>query len=240
MLSARFIWLLLLSAVVSYAQIDEFQEERPVAKNAFGIRPQYALFGFYGLSYERYIARNFSVYVYGEFNDGPQILAANIYRLNTNTMRVDNSNIYYTGYGGAIGLRKYFVDKKYTLVGNKDQGSLQGWFVGGHIPVRKQLINMTILSTETHFFARQTDRGRYRFDGFLYGAGVEAGRHWLWGAFSFEVNAGVTYMQGVGTVNDFTFFRPGIGDYVKSKNMGIVGVMSTFAPRLELVLGVAF
>lgn len=222
------------------AQNEEIEEDRPTYKNALGIRPQYALFGFYGLSYERYIAKNFSIIAYGEFSDGPKILSSAINNWVENSMNVEDARIYYTGYGGFIGTRRYFVDKKISLVGSKDLGSLTGWFVGAYIPVRMLKVNLDIKSTELHYYARQTDNGRLRFDDWLYGLGVEGGRHWVWGNFNFELNVGLTYMNSIGDPGKFTFNRPGIGPYEASKDTGLPGLYSRFSPKFEIVMGIGF
>jgi hypothetical protein len=153
------------------------------------------------------------------------------------------TEFYYTGYGGAVGLRKYFIDRKYSLVGEKDLNSLIGWFVGVHVPFRKMKLNLDVKSVEKPDFGYhppQEDKGRLAFDGFLYGVGIEAGRHWVWDRFSFEICTGIAYQNGIGYPGNFTFYRQGVFEYTVSQNAGLVGFVSKFAPRFELVLGVAF
>ncbi len=231
----------LLSFSNAYAQNDEVEVEVPTAKNTIAIRPQYALFGFYGISYERYIAGNYSIYGYAEFSDGPKLLGKTINTWVQNSMGVDQATIYYTGYGGAIGVRRYFTDKQYSLVGNKDLGALVGWFVGAHVPVRKMVINLDIKSVESFYSFPVQDKGSYSFDGLIYGLGIEGGRHWVWDLFSFEINAGLTYMQGIPQKGSFTFTRPPIPEsYKVDKNLGLVNFYGTFAPKFEIVMGIGF
>lgn len=235
---------LLSLSIPSLAQNDvvDIVPQYTVAKNSITVKPQYALAGFYGLTYERYLGKKLSLTVYGEFSDGPQILVNNVYNLVKNSMDANNAKIYYTGYGGAIGMKRYFVDKKFTLVGEKDLNSLIGWYVGAYIPFRKMLVNLDVTSVETpgSFHAPQADKGKFRFDGYLYGIGFEAGRHWVWDAFSLDISTGFTYQNGIGYPGDFTFNRPGVFEYTVRQNAGFLGFYSTFAPKFEVALGVAF
>jgi len=242
--SSTFIGIIaLFCSTPALTQSDEpiVEIELPTAKNTIGIRPQYFLFGFYGLSYERYIAKNYSIFAYAEVCDGPKLLNKNVNALVQNSMNLEAASIYYSGFGGAIGVRRYFTDKKYSLVGNKDLGALVGWFVGAYIPLRKMKINMTTESMEFHNFAFSQDKGKYSFNGLIYGLGLEGGRHWVWGNFSFEVNAGFTYMQGMPRSATFNYsWTNGLESYPVDKKLGIVSLYGTFAPKIEFVLGLGF
>ncbi|MFN0047665.1 MAG: hypothetical protein ACKVOU_00930 [Cytophagales bacterium] len=236
-----FLVLFALSASNSvFAQNDEVEIEVPTAKNAIGVRPLSAVFGFYGISYERYVAKNYSIYGYIEISDGPKLFSSNVNTWLKGSMGVDNAKVYYAGYGAALGVRRYFADKKYSLVGNKDLGSLVGWFVGAYIPFRKMLINVETQSVERFAFFEQQDKGSYSFNGYIYGVGLEGGRHWVWDRFNFEVNLGFTYMQGLPNLAKFNYSRPAIGNYEVEKGLGLINVYGTFAPKFELVMGIAF
>lgn len=241
--STRTIFLLLFVLLYSFSafsQNDEVEIEIPTTKNAIGLRPLSAFFGFYGVSYERYIAKNFSVYGYFEYSDGPKLFNNNINNWIKGSMGLERSQIYYSGYGGALGVRRYFKDPKFSLVGDKDQGSITGWFVGAFVPVRQMKISLRTQSVEYNSYYKSNDFGSYKFDGLVYGLGLEGGKHWVWDNFSFELNIGFTYMQGIPKSAKFEYIRPVIGKYEVEKDLGIINFYGTFAPKFEIVMGVGF
>ena len=239
-----FLLILSFNGIAQNTTADDLDE--PVIKNAITVRPISAMWGMYGLAYERYIVKNFSIVLYGEYIEGPKIFETAITSLIRNSMdrpesNADNAKIYYRGWGVIPEVRYYFRRKEETsLVGDKDLGSIRGVFVGGYIPFRKLKMDIDITSNELHYNAYQEDKGHYQFDSYIWGLGGEIGSHWVFGNFSLEILAGLAVMSGIDSPAKFTYERPAIGSYTVDKKMGLFGTYTHLAPRLGFNLGLAF
>ncbi|MDX2189860.1 MAG: DUF3575 domain-containing protein [Bacteroidota bacterium] len=220
-------------------------------KNAFTARPLNALTSEFGIAYERLIYKQWSLVLYGEYINGPLLLSTQYQTWLRNSMNVNNVNSFsYEGYGGVPEIRYYFKQKRAKELEDIDpttDNKITGWFLGAYFPIRKFTMQMRINSAEYNLFAIQKDFGTFKYDGWMYGAGIEGGKHWVWGLFSLDIYAGIGYSTGVGgQAVQFNFDRsfndsdPTYNSYTKTKYLGFLGNYLMFTPRLGVSMGVAF
>ena len=216
-------------------------------KNAITVRPFNIVESLFGITYERYITNNISVSLYGEYSSGPQILWNGVNNIIKSGVPTATSvDFRYSGWGVIPEVRYYFkeIDKKEVEVVIANEGKITGWFIGGYVPIRKMDIDFKINSVELYAYGLQNDQGRFTSNKIMYGIGVLGGRHWVWDMFSFDVHAGLAITSGLGgffnNKVDFTYTRPGIGDYTVTKDLGGFGTYMMLMPRIGVSLGIAF
>jgi hypothetical protein len=222
--------------------INESDVAMKVYKNALTVRPFNLIYGGSGLSYERYITKKISAVIYGEYISGPFLLESSLSNWNKSSMDVTSAKLSYEGWGVIPEIRKYFYkkDPEASLIGAKEQFSLNGWFVGIYFPIRKLSFSYNVVDNQYFANAIQQDTGKYEIKKMTFGFGIEAGRHWVWDRFSLEIVGGLAYSSGIGGTEDFTYNRPGISTYIIPKDLGILSILGRIQPRLNVNLGIAF
>jgi hypothetical protein len=227
--------------------ISIFSIHSNAQQNAVTVRPINFAESLFGLSYERYITHNFSILVYGEYNNGPQLLWNGFNSMVSKGVPGSTSaDLRYKGWAVIPEVRYYFKerDPKEPEVVIANDGKITGWFVGGYIPIRKLDMQLKINTVEEYTHARQNDPGVFHFNNMIYGFGVTGGRHWVWGLFSFEIQAGLAVTSGLGGFFDkhvdFTYTRSGVGTYTVNKDLGGFGTYMILMPRLGINMGIGF
>lgn len=216
-------------------------------KNAITLRPLNMGLSLFGISYERYITHNISLVVYGEYINGPQFLWNGF----NNTIRngfptAETVDFRYKGWGLEPEVRYYFkeLDKKEAEKVLLNDGKIIGWFIGGYVPIRNLTADIKVSSIETFAYGKQIDIGTTSFNQLNYGIGLTGGRHWVWGLFSLEVQAGFAVTNGLNgwfdKKIDINYTRPGIGSYTLEKDLGSLGSYFLFQPKFSINLGIGF
>jgi hypothetical protein len=236
-----------LKALIFYIIISISGSSLFAQKNALTVRPFNFVESLFGLTYERHIAGNFSIALYGEYSDGPQILWNGFNNAIKNSITgASSADFRYKGWGVMPEVRYYFKerDKNEPEVVLVNEGKIKGWFVGAYIPFRKIEGELKIETVELYAFANQRDQGVLTINKSIYGLGVLGGRHWVWGLFSFEIQAGLAVTNGLSgffnNTSELTYTRNGIGQYEVSKNLGGFGTYMILQPRLGLSMGIGF
>ena len=224
-----------------------FSIQSNAQQNALTIRPVNFIESLYGLSYERYITKNFSIVLYGEYNDGPQTFWKGYNSMiKNNVPGATSADLIFKGWGITPEVRYYFKerDKKEPEVVIANEDKITGWFIGGYVPIKKMDLQLKINTVELYTNALQNDQGVFNYKGTMYGVGVTGGRHWVWGLFSLEIQAGIAVTSGLGGFFDkhvdFTYTRPGVGTYTVDKDLGGFGTYMILMPRLGINMGIGF
>lgn len=214
-------------------------------KYAIMTKPLNAIEGIFGLSVERQIYKNFSLVVSGEYINAPRFFAETFQNGIKDGMGLASMPSFkLEGWGIVPEIRYYFkeIDEREVDKVYRNDKKIMGWFIGAYMPIRHyNKVSLDILSAEFFANATQKDYGSTSWKNKLsLGAGLEGGKHWVWGNFSLEIIAGFAITTGLGRTAEFTFERPVIGEYKVTKELGYLGNFMQFNPRLALNLGVAF
>jgi hypothetical protein len=214
-------------------------------KYSIMVKPVSALESIFSISFERQVYKNFSFVITGEYINAPKLFQKTFQDAVQTGMGLAAAPIIkIEGFGIVPEIRYYFkqidereVDKVYL-----NEKKVMGWFVGAYMPIRHyNWVQLDIRSAEFFANAYQKDFGSTVLtDKLSLGAGLEGGKHWVWGNFSFEMLVGFAITSGVGRTAEFEFNRPVIGDYKVTKDLGYFANFMQFNPRLGINLGLAF
>ncbi len=214
-------------------------------KYAIMAKPLNALESIFGLSVERQVYKNFSIVISGEYINAPRFFSETFENAIKDGMGLPlKPSFKLEGWGIIPEIRYYFkqidereVDKIYL-----NEKKVMGWFLGAYMPIRHyNKVSLDVLSTQFYANAFQNDYGTATWNNKLsLGAGIEGGKHWVWGNFSLEIVAGFAITTGLGRTAEFQFSRPVIGEYKVTKELGYLGNFMQYNPRFGFNLGVAF